>query len=449
MARKRTGLRNRVWSGIISLSILSLMGIAACPPADVDGDGFDSTVDCNDTNANTYPGAPELCDEADNDCDGVKDEGVKLAWFEDQDGDGFGVEETWTDACAAPAVSWVNWRGDCDDTNKTVHPGADEEGLSDDIDNDCGGSDKNDPHVGLSYASADSLMAALYESAHSGIEGTIIWVGPGVYIEDSLKINDVTLISTNLADDTIIDGQYAPAPIMYMNSSVLDGFTVQNGGESEIGATIVIQSGPAEIQNCVVTGNVTNGTTIYAAADEVIIRKSRIENNDVGYGGGGVTVAGSAKIENSIIADNTAGNYGGGVRLIFGSLEMVNSTLVGNSADVGGVIYVEADGVLTLNSTIAAFNTLSAGEVALFAEEGAEINVSYSDLFEESGTGTVHNLSNDQLGQGVLNAAPLFGFADVHLSPESPCVDSGDPASTDADGSRADMGSYGGPNGAW
>lgn len=51
---------------------------------DVDGDGFYDLVgcsdpaDCNDNNANTHPGALEVCDGADNDCDGQVDEGFNL-----------------------------------------------------------------------------------------------------------------------------------------------------------------------------------------------------------------------------------------------------------------------------------------------------------------------------------------------------------------------------------
>lgn len=37
---------------------------------DLDGDGFTDCEDCDDTDANTYPGAVERCDGRDNDCDG-------------------------------------------------------------------------------------------------------------------------------------------------------------------------------------------------------------------------------------------------------------------------------------------------------------------------------------------------------------------------------------------
>jgi hypothetical protein len=49
-----------------------------CAPPDADGDGYNQNQDCNDNDATIYPGAPELCDFKDNDCDGVVDEGTCL-----------------------------------------------------------------------------------------------------------------------------------------------------------------------------------------------------------------------------------------------------------------------------------------------------------------------------------------------------------------------------------
>ena len=45
---------------------------------DIDGDGFAACSDCNDGDQDVYPGADELCDGVDNDCDGEIDEGCPV-----------------------------------------------------------------------------------------------------------------------------------------------------------------------------------------------------------------------------------------------------------------------------------------------------------------------------------------------------------------------------------
>lgn len=107
------------------------------PLTDADGDGSPAGVDCNDTSASIYPGAPEVCDSVDNDCDGEADEGAKITYYYDGDRDGFGTAGSTYTACTAP-VGYVAQAGDCNDTNASIYPGAAE--SCDGVDNNCNGS---------------------------------------------------------------------------------------------------------------------------------------------------------------------------------------------------------------------------------------------------------------------------------------------------------------------
>jgi hypothetical protein len=96
--------------GIYGSYDLRLLGAAA--GTDADQDGYPSTIDCNDGNPSVHPGAVEICNLIDDDCDAAIDEGF------DQDGDGVTV-------CA----------GDCNNVNAAIHPGAPE--VCNGIDDDC------------------------------------------------------------------------------------------------------------------------------------------------------------------------------------------------------------------------------------------------------------------------------------------------------------------------
>jgi hypothetical protein len=120
---------------------------------DGDGDGVPASEDCDDADASISPGATEICDGVDNDCDGAVDEAVTGTWYVDADEDGFGDEAVPVEACEAPPGSVSN-HTDCDDEDELVYPGAFD--FCDEKDNDCDEEiDEDEPLTWYADADAD------------------------------------------------------------------------------------------------------------------------------------------------------------------------------------------------------------------------------------------------------------------------------------------------------
>ncbi|HCH62648.1 MAG TPA: hypothetical protein DFR83_07590, partial [Deltaproteobacteria bacterium] len=106
------------------------------PVVDADGDGTPASADCNDTDPAVFPGAEEVCNGIDDNCDGAIDEGVRQTFYNDVDTDGYGNPDLPVDACTAPSGT-VSVTGDCNDTDEAIHPNAEE--VCNDLDDDCDG----------------------------------------------------------------------------------------------------------------------------------------------------------------------------------------------------------------------------------------------------------------------------------------------------------------------
>jgi hypothetical protein len=109
--------------GDLAVAAPDLTGIDASPvnPNDQDGDGVLGGVDCDDHDATVYPGAPEVCNGKDDDCDGLVDVNAVDAttFYPDMDHDGLGNSQTPVRSCTQPA-GWVATGGDCDDRDPAI-----------------------------------------------------------------------------------------------------------------------------------------------------------------------------------------------------------------------------------------------------------------------------------------------------------------------------------------
>ena len=163
---------------------------------DQDGDGFGNPAtpldicadpggayvldgtDCDDLDDAVYPGAPEACNDRDDDCDDLTDEAPTtdpLSWTLDDDRDGYGRDDTLVVQCLSPGDRYVLQGGDCNDSEPAVHPNADE--YCNDRDDDCDDAVDEPPTVGEGtwYVDLDSDGYGDDSSPESSCDG-----GPGM-----------------------------------------------------------------------------------------------------------------------------------------------------------------------------------------------------------------------------------------------------------------------------
>ncbi|MFM2244534.1 MAG: hypothetical protein RL071_608 [Pseudomonadota bacterium] len=141
---------------------------------DLDGDGFGGAwagaqscvapadhlpdsgpTDCDDAALAVYPGADELCNGVDDDCDAVVDGPTSLdqqTFYADGDSDSWGNAAATRLACSAPA-GFVARAGDCDDARSATSPDGVE--ACNDLDDDCDGTPDDGITTARWYADAD------------------------------------------------------------------------------------------------------------------------------------------------------------------------------------------------------------------------------------------------------------------------------------------------------
>ncbi|MFH1011647.1 MAG: T9SS type A sorting domain-containing protein [bacterium] len=319
--------------------------------------------------------------------------------------------------------------------------------------------------------------STIQSAIETSIDGDTVLVAAGSYPENiNFRGKNIVVASHYLLNQdpsliagTVIDGGHPIYPdtgsvVLLISgedtSAVLMGFTITGGTGTPLrdqvngliyveGGGILCENSSPTIQYNLIIGNQATrrppGTTsaggggIRTGFGEPRILNNVIMGNAGRYGGGVVVNYASALLRNNVVCQNTGGqDYGGSGLWFYGNGTrrslVQNNTIVGNSSSqTGGGIRVW-DAFITCRNNIVWGNRASQG-AAQISGTGSQVNATYCCV------------QGEWTGEGNLGEYPQFADTNVCLLMNSPCVNAGDPdtAYNDADGSRNDMGAYGGP----
>ena len=242
------------------------------------------------------------------------------------------------------------------------------------------------------------------------------------------------------------------------NVTLTDNVWAGGGGItcSEGGGLYCLNSNPSLVNVIITRNGCRFGGGVFCSSSNPTMVNVTISKNFAEQVGGGLNCQSNSNLRlvNSVLSMNTSDKNGGGIACLSNSsLSLVNVVVKNDTAaNHGGGVYIS-------NSNLNVMNTILHGNSphAIYftvAEDSASVSISYSDIQDGEAGMVIDNNGTVNWLEGNLDEDPLFVDIennDFHLTEDSPCIDAGnpDPEFNDSDGTRNDVGAYGGPNGNW
>jgi len=300
----------------------------------------------------------------------------------------------------------------------------------------------------LSPALAATLnVPGVYPTIQAGIDaavdGDIVLVSPGTYAENiDFQGKAITVRSDQGPETTTIDGggtTNGSIGVMFHSGedygSVIEGFTITNC-EKAVSYGVPGATGPP-----------------YPPSAFPVIIKNILYDNYYGIHGyvNYQTKAVEPYIARNIIDSNWCGIYLDGQANAYGGVNAIirNNTIVNNS--YCGILLRMYQSLPTIDSNIIAGNGTGIEFSYTILLEERKALVWYNNIWGNTANFNADSSAVDMNGiQGNVSEDPLFedpAGRDYHLLAGSPNIDTGDPAHdyNDPDGTRNDMGVFGGP----
>jgi parallel beta-helix repeat protein len=293
------------------------------------------------------------------------------------------------------------------------------------------------------------------------VEGQLIINGtPESHVTFILQPGDTTIVNADIWAGIRFSNQYpdvAASIIHYADFDKTQHTLVQKPRVEFVGCSftrayetgLVISTGSINLADSVSVRNCTFETCgaigIEADTCSVMIRNTQV----LGTPGRGISLNGTG--EAAAVTNTIVRNSGGiGLALLHGSHpQIVNNTIAMNGYHG---IYMEdncrpnmLNNIITRNGIYGVWDSLSSFPTADYSNVWGQYRISGRDT-----TRYDYHGQHWQAGENSISADPLFvSSTDLHLQAGSPCINTGDPQPeyNDTDGSRNDMGAYGGPAG--
>lgn len=267
--------------------------------------------------------------------------------------------------------------------------------------------------------------------------------GAGMRLEES----DVTLSEVTFVDTRALTFGGA----IYAQGGSIGGTNVTiQGANANLGAGLFLDGALAAFSDLSsTTAWADKGAHIFASQGELTLVRSRLEGGRAGRGGAIYVDGGLVRAQNALWTNNHATIGGGGVWVEHGDLEVRYATLYGNIAPRGGGLAV-GSGKADLRSSIIAGS--AGGALHLVTSDGSAAFTSGIVWEIEGSPWLSAGVSTDATPTGTPGISqtmidPQFSDTrnkDFTLRARSPGIDAGPLSGIDPDGTRADVGAYGG-----
>ena len=292
------------------------------------------------------------------------------------------------------------------------------------------------------HATTISVPSTLYPTIQDGVnaavEGDTVLVAPGTYTGVGNRSVAFTGVNIVLMSDagaavTIIDCEGLDRGFSVFSgedsTSVIRGFTVENGGGGSLGGGIYVTHSAAIVEDCIIRNcTASNGGGIWYGYSPTrgIIRNCVVYGNTSNYRGGGILCTHGYSpdyvpviVRNCVVYDNeeSVGNVygGGGIFCSYCDATIVGCTVAGNTGEPGRGAIHGSSCTPIVRRTVSAFNLSGPG----IQNVDADHCIIYGNV------GDSPRLDGDRENLALSPLFCDFGSWDLTLCDDSPCL-SGD-----------------------